>query len=413
VSDSRPETAGELRARIDAALAARARLRTRPLAATIASLEEAALRWARDEALSAALPAASGLSRPMIAAVMPIAASALDAAAMTDLVEDEWGRGATARPAPESLNLVAHVLASNVPALALPAIALACLAGAAVAVKSGRRDALSAAAFVRALADVDPDLAATIVAAYWPGGDVACEDALLERADVSVLTGSDEALAVLAGRTRSRVIAYGPRVSVAVVGRGALDDARGTVKSLALDVALHDQRGCLSPHAVYVETAGDVSPRVFAERLAGALDEMAHSLPRGEASVEERAAARACVADAEWLPGGVVIETTGGTVLYAETTAFRPTAGLRMVRVHPLDNPSTLATILPPGGMECVGLAGMPASSLVEDLSALGVSRVCPVGAMQQPPLAWPRGQHAPLGALLGHPGEPRLGREI
>jgi acyl-CoA reductase-like NAD-dependent aldehyde dehydrogenase len=413
VSDARLETAGELRARIDAALAARARLRTRPLEETIAALDAAALRWSQDETLAAALPAATSLSPQMITAVMPIAAAALDAAAMMELVEDEWGRGAAARPVPDGLCLVAHVLASNVPALALPAIALACLAGATVVVKSGRRDALSAPAFAHALTDVDPDLAATVVTAYWPGGDVALEDTLLERADVAVLTGGDEALAALARRTQRRVIAYGPRVSVAAVGRGALDHAPGAEKALALDVALHDQRGCLSPHAVYVQTGGDVSPRVFAERLAGALDEMAHSLPRGEASVEERAAARACAVDAEWSPGSAVIETAGGTVLYEETTAFRPTAGLRMVRVHPLDEASALASVLPMGGIECVGLAGITASSLVADLRARGVSRVCPLGGMQQPPLAWPRGQQAPLGALLGRPDEPQLGREI
>lgn len=407
-------TADELRARIDAALAARTRLRNRPLDETIASLEAAALRWSQDEALEDALPAATGLSPQMIAAVMPIAASALDAAAMVELVEDEWGQGAAHRPAPDDVRVVAHVLASNVPALALPAIALACLTGAAVVVKSGRRDALSAPAFVRALADVDPELAATVVTAYWPGGEATLEDALLARSDVAVLTGGDEAIAALARRAASRVIAHGPRVSVAAVGRGALDDARGAATALALDVALYDQRGCLSPHAVYVESGGDVSPRQFAERLAGALDGIAHSLARGEASVEERAAARACAAEAEWSPGGAVIETPGGTVLYEETTTFRPTAGRRTVRVHPLDHVGALVAALPPDAIECVGLAGIPASPLVADLRALGVSRVCPLGGMQQPPISWPRGQRAPLGALLGRAAdEPRLGREI
>ncbi len=413
MSDARSEGAGELRARIDDALAARVRLRARPLGETVAALEDAALRWSRDETLAAALPAAAGLSRAMITAVIPIAAAALDAAAMTDLIEDEWGRGAAGRPVPEGPPLIAHVLASNVPALALPAIALACLVGAAVVVKSGRRDTLSAPAFARALADVDPDLAATVVTAYWPGGDVAREDTLLERADVVVLTGGDEAIAALAGRRRSRVIAHGPRVSVAALGRDGLNDARGAATALALDVALHDQRGCLSPHAVYVETGGDVSPRAFAERLAGALDEIARSLPRGEASVEERAAARACAAETEWSPGGIVLETAGGTVLYDETTAFRPTSGLRMVRVHPLDDVHALATTLPAGRIECVGLARLDASPLVAGLRARGVSRLCPVGGMQQPPLAWPRGQQAPLGTLLGHRSDPQLAREI
>jgi acyl-CoA reductase-like NAD-dependent aldehyde dehydrogenase len=406
-------TPSELRARIEAALTARDRLRTRPLDETIAALEEAALRWSQDRTLAAELPATTDLSTAMIAAVLPIAAAALDAAAMTDLVEDEWGRGAAGRPQAHGPALIAHVLASNVPALALPAIALACLAGAAVVVKSGRRDALSAPAFVRALADVDPDLAATVVTAYWPGGDTSREDALLERADVVVLTGGDEAIAALAGRARGRVIAHGPRVSVAALGRPALDDARGVAKALALDVALHDQRGCLSPHAVYVEAGGDVSPRAFADRLAAALDDVAHTLPRGNASVEERAAAQACAAEAEWRPGGAVLQTAGGTVLYDESTAFRPTAGLRTIRVHPLDDVGLLPVTLPAEAIECVGLAGLSAAPLAAGLRARGVSRLCPVGGMQQPPLAWPRGQQPPLGALLPRQSEPLLAREI
>src|SRR5207244_6588407 len=158
--------------------------------------------------LRAALPRAARPSPAMIAAVVPIAAEALDAATMSALAEREWGAGAAARPAPPGPALVAHVLASNVPALALPAIALGCLAGAAVLVKSGRHDPLSAPAFQRTLEAVDPELAATIVAAYWPGGDVAREDTALTRADAVVVTGGDAALAALAARLGRRVVAH-------------------------------------------------------------------------------------------------------------------------------------------------------------------------------------------------------------
>src|SRR5436309_499918 len=162
----------------------------------------------------------------------------------------------------EVLGRVAHVVASHVPALALPAIALGCLAGAAVLVKSGRDDPLSAPAFQRALAAVDPVLAATVVTAYWPGGEVAREDAALGRAAVVVATGGDATLAALAPRLGRRLIAHGPRWSVALVGRAGAGD----VDAIALDTALHDQRGCLSPHAVYVTD----DARAFAERLAAA-----------------------------------------------------------------------------------------------------------------------------------------------
>jgi hypothetical protein len=218
------ETAAALAARVERAVAARARLARRPLRATVASLAAAARRWREDAALARGLPEAAGLGPEMVAAVLPLAAAVLDEGAMAELVGRELGAGALDRPAPAGPAVVAHVLASNVPALALPAIALGCLAGAAVAVKSGRRDPLSAPAFERALADVDPELAATVVTDYWPGGD-APRDATLARADVVVVTGGDDAVAAFAARVRGRLVAHGPRLSVAAVGDRA--DAEG------------------------------------------------------------------------------------------------------------------------------------------------------------------------------------------
>jgi len=96
-------------------------------------------------------------------------------------------------------------------------------------------------------------------------------------------------------------------------------------------------------------------------------------------------------------------------VVYEEAPAFRPTAGLRTVRVHPLRDPRVLPELLPPGRIECVGVAGVDPAPLVAVLRARGVARICPVGRMQRPPLSWPRGQHPPLGALLGRRGEPLI----
>ena len=386
------ETVAALLARVDAAVAARRRLRRRPVGETIAALERAAARWRADTALAAALPVAAALSGPAIVCAMNVAAEAIDAATMTDLVEREWGPGAARRPVPDGPALVAHVLASNVPALALPAVALGCLAGAAMLVKSGRHDDLSAPAFARALAAEDPDLAATVVPAYWAGGDVAREDAVLGRADVVVATGSDSTLAALVPRLGARLVAHGPRSSIAVVDDVADADA------LALDVALHDQRGCLSPHVVHVVGAA----RRFAARLAAALDVVGARMPPGPASVGERAAARLHAADAEWAPRAAVLAGPGGTVIYDDAPPPRTGPARRTVRVHPVDGPAAAWADVAPGAIECVGVSGIHVEPLVDALRDHGVARICPVGRMQRPPLAWPRGQLPPLGVLLG-----------
>ena len=388
-------TSGDQLARaVDAAHEASERVAQRPRAEVAAALAAAAVRWRSNAALHAELPAIARLSPAVVAAGLDIAVEALDADAMAALAEHELGGSPPQRPW-----LVAHVLASNVPALALPAIALGCLAGAAVLVKSGRADPCSAPAFRRALAAEDPELASTIVTTYWPGGDEERERTILGRADVVVATGQDATVTSLTKRLGDRVIAHGERSSIVALRPEDAADADALAARLAADVALHDQRGCLSPHAVYVD--GDA--RRFAERVVAALDEVAGRLPPGPLDVEERAAHRAAVAEAEWT-GATTIGGTGGTVLMSQDR--RPTTfpGRRTVWILPF---ASIPELIAPGGVECVGVAGIRPD--VEMLRQLGVGRVCALGRMQRPGLSWPRGQRAPLRTLLALPAEPLL----
>jgi len=374
-------SADELRAAIDGVLEARRRVRARPVAMRARALATAARRWQDDPLLHTALPGSAGLSPAMVDAALPLVAGAFDVEAMTRLVHDEVGE-----PLPEAPPLVAHVLASNVPALALPAIAHAVLLGSAVVVKSGRADPLSAPAFVRALAEVDADLAATVFAADWPGGTRALDDVLLDAASVLVLTGADETVAALAPRATGRVLRHGTRFSV------ALADDEADVHALAADVVMYEQRGCLSPHAVWVR--GDA--RRFAARLSDALAEAAGRLPPPPASPAERAAVRAFLDDAEWA-GAEVRRGAWGAVVQRDLPHFIPTCGRRTIHVAPIAG-GVLVDRLPAGTIECVGVAG----EAPRGLEIAGVSRLCPLGRMQRPPLAWPRGGRPPLASLLG-----------
>ncbi len=383
----------ELERAVDAARLASARVARRPRREIASALAAAARRWRADAALRDALPAQAGLSPPVLGAGLDAAADALDADAMIALADRELGAIRPPRPW-----LVAHVLASNVPALGVPAIALTCLAGAAAVIKSGRADRLSAPAFRRALEAEDAELAATVVTAYWPGVDTATARAALAPADIVVATGQDATLASLARRLAGRLVAHGERTSIVVVGRGA-EPGDGLAERVARDVALHDQRGCLSPAAVYVEDDADA----FADRLVAALAAVADAWPPGPLAAAERAAHRVAVAEAEWT-GARALGDAAGTVLLAPDARPRPCPGRRTVWVHPL---AGLPDLLPPGRIECVGVAGTVLD--LDALRRLGVSRVCAAGRMQRPPLSWPRGQHAPLRALLDLPHEPRL----
>ena len=394
---------------VDAALAARRRLTGLPIRLRAAALAAAARRWQQDAALAASLAESAGLARAMVDAIMPLAAAALAAPAMTALVEHELGQGATDRPPPAGPAVVLHVLASNVPALALPAIALGALVGAVVVVKSGRDDTDSAPAFVDALRIELPELAATVVAVYWTGGTPALEDAALARADVTVLTGGDEALAALARRVRGRRVLHGPRTSVAAVGRDALGQAADVAAAIARDAALYEQRGCLSPHAVYVEGNGATSVPEFAAALVAALEAERERLPPRPLPVAERAAVRVAWDAAEHEPETRLLGGPGAGVALHGSAAFHLGIGGRTLRVYPIRGLDLLPDVLPRDAIECVGIAGGDAAALAAPLRGRGVSRLCPVGRMQRPGLSWPRGQHPPLGVLLGRAADPCL----
>jgi len=382
-----------LGAAIDAARAARARLRDRPVHETATALAEAARRWSQDAELAAALPDAADLTPAMVRVVLPLIAEPLDVDALVELHAREARAGTP--PA-----LVAALVASNVPGLAVPAIAHACLAGAAVLVKSGRADMLSAPAYRRAIAAVDPALAATIVTAYWPGGSRAEEDAILPHADLVVATGAGATVGSLVARLGDRVLAYGDRSSVAVLSSDAADTE---IADLAWDVARYEQRGCLSPHDVFV--LGDA--RAAGERLLAALDVVAQAVPRPALATAARAAHRVAIEEASFA-GAHIGASRGGTVLFDPGSRVAELIGRRMVRVHALDHPTAFLDTFAPGTVECVGV-GRDVTLDVEALRARGVARICPVGRMQRPRIDWPRGQRPALASLFRAEGEPRI----
>jgi hypothetical protein len=179
------------------------------------------------------------------------------------------------------------------------------------------------------------------------------------------------------------------------------DRSRDSAERLALDVALWDQLGCLSPVATYVVDAGAAAADGFAEALAQALGDIEERLPRG--TIDKAAAARIAHerADAEMRAAAgarVAVHAGAGsrwTVVREDAARVRPVPLHRFVRVLPASDGAALIDALAPLGphLAAVALAGFGSDSdtraLVRRLADLGASRICAPGAMQCPPLAW------------------------
>ena len=297
---------------------------------------------------------------------------------------------AEAQGLPRGGGSVLAVLASNLPGLAVQPLWPALALRRPVLLKSPSAEPLFAPAFVDALTRREPRLKEAVGAATWSGGDQEFEAAILKRVTTVIAYGDEPALADLERRAPGKVVGYGPKTSLAIVN--------GEIGGLARDVALFDQRGCLSVAAVY--TSGDAEE--LARRLAEDLAELARRWPPGPADPAALAAVQQARLEAEmrglWLADLPVLS---GTVLVDPDPAFKPSPGLRTVRVHPVEL-NRVPEILSPwkGKLQGAALAGEDAWRLAPALAGLGISRCAVPGELQSPDVTWHNGGIHPLRAL-------------
>jgi hypothetical protein len=283
------------------------------------------------------------------------------------------------------------VLASNLPALAVQPLWPALALRRPVLLKSPSAEPVFVPAFLSSLVHREPRLKDAVASATWRGGDERVEAPILEQVTTVIAYGDEPAIADLERRAPGKVVGYGPKTSLAVVN----EDIGG----LARDVALFDQRGCLSVAAVY--TTGD--PEDLAARLAVDLAELARRWPPGPADPAALAAVQQVRLEAEmrglWIAGLPIL---AGTVIVDPEPAFRPAPGLRTLRVHPLSDLERLPELLSPwrGKLQGAALAGDEAWRLVPALTALGISRCAAPGDLQSPDVSWHNGGMHPLRAL-------------
>ena len=335
----------------------------------------------------------------------------LDAIVAGD-VEEKLNRGAIALP-PE---LLVHIAAGNLPPPTLMSIVLGVLVRSAQFVKCATGTALIPRLFAHSLYDADPKLGACLEIAEWPGGNQALGDALFAEADCVTATGADETLAAVRLNlpAKTRFLGYGHRVSFAYVSGKVLTslNTRKIVQRAATDVVAWNQLGCLSPHVIYVESGGQSSAEQFADALAEEMERLEAAEPRGELPVEASAAiaSRRSIYEVRaahspdtrhWFSRN----STAWTVVYEADPRFQLSCLNRFIYVKGIRD---LAEAIQSadsvrGKVSTVGLAATQdnAQDLATELARWGVTRICPLGQMQNPPLAWRHDGRPPIEDLV------------
>ncbi|HKP64482.1 MAG TPA: acyl-CoA reductase [Polyangiales bacterium] len=323
-------------------------------------------------------------------------------------VLDGLAREVTGTPGlvPVPARLASVVLAGNIFSAAVRAIYLPLLSGAPVLVKTSSSDDVLPRFLLRALHAIDPDIAQRCELVSFGRDTPDALQALLADAEVVSIYGDDSSIQRIAAQAQpnTRVLRHGHGISASFVGadalRGGSTATRDAGQRVALDIAAYDQRGCLSPHVVFVE--GDA--RSFARSLAEtALPELARLLPPGAATLSDQALALQWRAAAQ--VRGELFEGRGYAVSYESNHAPRSSPGGRLISVYDCPAPDAAIQALRPFGsaLKCIGVAGPRELrlELAQCLRPFSAARVCRAGEMQTPPFhAYADGQ-APLFGLL------------
>lgn len=321
------------------------------------------------------------------------------------------GVGSRVRVLGEPLQV--HFTAGTVPGVSVTSLIRALLVKSAVLLKPGRGDVALPVLFLDALRDAAPAVADAAAVLYWPGGVAPVEDLVLRRADLVVVYGGDDTVADVRGRVgaATRLVAYRHRVSVGVVGADAFGAAfEEVVRDAGRAVALFDQRGCVSPHVIYVE-GGSVAAEGFGRSLAEVLERLDRELPPGTVDESEASALQQLRGTAELraAAGEGVLLLSGGrapwTVIVEPAGAFEPSCSNRFVRVVPVDDAFEVAPLLAPVGrhLQTVAVEGLGErlEGFAEALARVGALRITTFREQPFPPPWWKHDGAGPLQPLV------------
>ena len=300
--------------------------------------------------------------------------------------------------------LILHFAAGNIPNPTLFSMVLGLLCRSSQFVKCATGASLLPRLFAHSLREADPKLAACLEIASWKSGNLELESALYDHIDCATATGGDETVAAIRARipVRIRFLGFGHRLSFAFIHSSALSGGnfREVVERSARDVSAWDQLGCLSPQVIYVDEGAVVSPRKFAEMLAEELARTEEQTPRGKVSVEVAAtiASRRSfyeirAAHSEETRMWASEKSTAWTVVYEADSLFQGSCLHRFIYVKatPDLEKALQAADRVRGQISTIGLAAAQDKilGLAATLAEWGVTRICPIGEMQNPPITW------------------------
>jgi len=196
--------------------------------------------------------------------------------------------------------IVVHWLAGNVPLLGMLALAQSIITKNVNILKAPSKNSGVLPLMLNTMAKFDltlptgkvikgRDITDTIALIYFERENKAAAEDLSKISDIRIAWGGKEAIESVLSLPKKHTaedVIFGPKLSYMAIGKEYLDkeiNLQKLFRRVATDCSVFDQYACASPHTIFVEKGGDLSPKEFAENLAIHMEKAASRIPKESA----------------------------------------------------------------------------------------------------------------------------------
>jgi hypothetical protein len=239
------------------------------------------------------------------------------------------------------------------------------------------------------------DLLKTILFVYCDKNDKKNQTQLSLESDVRIIWGGQEAVhavLTLPKKDTAEDIVFGPKNSFVILGKNSFaeNDLPDLAYKLVLDISRFEQRACTSPHTIFIEKGGKISPREWARALSVGMEKALKRIPKQPVSANE--AYSVVEIRSEYHLTGEVFSSKGTewTIVYSDEKGLAEPCSSRVVFVRPVDDIYETLDFIDPS-LQTLGLCLDPnrKTDFAEKAAARGIERITDIGMMHVYDYPW------------------------
>ena len=240
------------------------------------------------------------------------------------------------------------------------------------------------------------DLVKTVAVVYFSRNAVKLGTMMSKAAKVRIAWGGKEAVETVASYPSTidcETVVFGPKLSFAVIAKEELSseqEAKKLARRVSVDVSIFDQAGCASPHNLYIEKGGEVSPERFCEILAEVFPKTEVQIPKPSVSPEQISAIHSIRGVYDFKGKVWGSDSMSWSVLLDDSCVLCKPVYSRVLMVHQVDHINQALNCIE-DYIQTIGIAAPldKAVDFAEKATVKGVARCPLIGRMLNFEMPW------------------------